>query len=165
MDYYLIGAGFVLTGLSIYCVQRSGITEPLILLYKMNQKKHKNALTSIYKTIHTILIMTYLILYQKLNRSLIHIKKNEYDVEYFYNGQFYKIKIKNANGPFKNQVLLITNTSSDDISEKIIPYLGPKYNFHNILYKPIDFDEQELQFYMSNGDILAFKNDEHIILK
>jgi hypothetical protein len=138
--------------------------EGLYYIYEMNYKKEKSIWKALKKTVLLIIWIGYLIVYQKVTKNMIIVKKNEYDVHYIYHGQLYKIKCKHISGPKYNQVLMITNQDSEDITTDILPYMGPKYNFHNIHYTPKDFNNQELSFYLSTGHILKFINNDIICL-
>lgn len=149
--------GLILAGILIN-------SESIYLLYTINYKKEKSIIRAIKKTIGMIVWIIYLIIYQKIMKNMVNIKKNEYDVHYVYHGQLYKIKCKNDLGPKRTQVLMIVNEKMEDVSSDIIPYMGPKYNFHKILYTPKDLNNKELSFYLSDGNILNFKEDSSIII-
>lgn len=136
--------------------------ESLLLLYNMNYNKEKSHYKAFQKTIKTVLWIGYLMIYQKVYKNLVQIEKNVYEIHYIYHGQLYKIKCINPIGPKQTQVLMITNDNLDDISNEIMPYMGPKQNFHNLKYRPVDFKQKELCFYLSNGEILTIKNNDEI---
>jgi len=131
-------------------------------LYTINFKKEKSVKKAIDKTARTILWVVYMMIYQKIAKNLVQLQKNEYDVHYIYHGQLFKIKCKHTSGPQSAQVLMITNDKLEDVTNEITPYMGPKYNFHNMNYTPTDFKERELSFYLSNGNITVFKDKEII---
>jgi hypothetical protein len=139
--------------------------DALLLLYKINYNKEKSHYLALKKTIRTICWIGYLMIYQKIYHNYIPIEKNIYDVHYIYHGQLYKIKCINPMGPKKVQVLMITNDDLEDVSNEIIPYLGPKQNFHNMTFRPKDFKQKELCFYLSDGNIVTFKDDSEIKLE
>lgn len=132
------------------------------LIYKMNYQKEKSVYKAIKKTVKTISWVGYLMMYQKIYKNLVVVKKNEYDIHYVYHGQLYKIKCKHNCGPQAIQILMITNEKLEDITKEIISYMGPKYNFHNLSYCPGDFKMKEMSFYLSNGDIVNFTEKEYI---
>jgi hypothetical protein len=70
--------------------------------------------------------------------------------------------IKPSRGPSK--VLLVSDNTHEDISYKILPYLGPRDDFHGCVYTPKFFDHSELVFEMSNGDEKIFQEDDCIVL-
>jgi len=135
----------------------------LLLLYTINYNKEKSHYKAIEKTIKIICWFGYIYLYQKIYHNCINIEKNKYDIHYIYHGQLYKIRCINKLGPKKNQVLMVANDKLEDISDEIIPFMGPKQNFHKLCYTPNDFKQRELSFYLSDGRILTF--DEKMDIK
>jgi hypothetical protein len=131
----------------------------------MNYQKEKSIPKALTKTCKTVFWFGYLMVYQKIAKNLVVVKKNEYDVHYIYHGQLYKIKCILPQGPQKLQVLMVTNDKLEDVTSSIMPYMGPKQNFHNQVYRTKDFGEKELSFYLSNGDILTFDSEKSIIIK
>jgi len=156
-NYIYIVPIVALLGFIIY-PSLSGVS----MIYEMNYKKEKSVSKAIKKTVKTITWVGYLMLYQKIYKNLVMVKKNEYDVHYVYHGQLYKIKCKYNSGPQPFQVLMITNQNSDDITKEINAYMGPKYNFHNLQYSPLDFQNEQMSFYLSNGETKTFFGKEII---
>lgn len=134
----------------------------LLLLYRLNLNREKSHILALRKTMYAICWVAYLMLYQKIYHNIVPIDQNKYDVHYIYHGQLYKIRIMHKKGPQKTQVLMIANDQLEDISEDIIPFMGPKQNFHNLDYQPCHFQQKELTFYLSDGRILTFGDEKDI---
>lgn len=134
------------------------------IFVKINKKKKYGIIKSYIQSFQNIFSLLKTILIQKLNKSLVHVKKNVYDLHYHYNGQLYKIRFTHHRGPQTKHILLITNKQSDDLTQFLLPYMGPKYNFYGIPYKPSDFDQEEMHFYMSDGSINIVTRDNIIKL-
>ena len=137
--------------------------EGLSLLYKMNLKKKRDPSLAVKETFRTIAWLGYMMIYQKIVKNVVVIQRGEYDVHYIYNGQLYKIKIKSPRGPGA-RVLQIINENDEDVTSELTTYLGPKHNFHGLLYRPKDFGYKELHFNLSNGECKDFIEENLIVL-
>jgi len=148
--------------LFIYLMYES--MEGFLFLYQMNYNKEKSHVKAFQKTIQTIAWVVYLLLYQKIYKNMVVVKKNEYDIHYVYHGQLYKIKIFSPSALKRNKVLMISNENSEDVTQDIIPYLGPKHDFHSMVYRPENFKSTELFFHLSNGNTVKFSEKEEIVI-
>jgi hypothetical protein len=157
--YYFI---FITSLYFIYKIQ-------LFLILKQKYKKwnNLNSLVSTRKTnnfdiywysVKIICRMLYLSFIQYLNTSVVKITKGRYIISYVVNGKMYKMVVKPLRGP--SPILQIINDNMEDVTEDIIPYLGPDNDFHKINYNPVFFNYDYLTFEMSNGNQINFsKND------
>ena len=109
-----------------------------------------------------ILQAMWISIFQYMNTTITPLEGGKYQVTYIIKGKTYKMVVKPIKGPKK--VLLVSDNNQEDVSYKIIPYMGPEDNFHGKLYTPNFFNHTELIFEMSNGDEKIFKNDDDIIL-
>ena len=105
----------------------------------------------------------YISFIQKITKNIQKIDKNSYELSYIINNKLYKLKLKIQKGP--SPILQIINNDDDDITYKILPYLGPDYNLNGIKYTPRDFDTQELTYNLINGKTMTFKKNDIIELK
>ncbi|MHA2038438.1 MAG: hypothetical protein ACW98X_18550 [Promethearchaeota archaeon] len=92
----------------------------------------------------------YISLIQYFNNSVVKTSKNEYVVTYVVAGRMYKMVVKPDKGPTK--ILQISNDLSEDVTDMVLPYVGPNYDWHKICYKPEYFKCKSLTFSLSNGD-------------
>jgi len=134
-----------------------------LMLYQISYRKEKTHPKAIVRTFKTLNWILYLIIYQKIFKNVVHVQKHEYEVHYVYNGQLYKIKIVGNSNLYKKQIIMILNERDDDITNDIVPYLGPKYDFHKINYQPRHFNQDEITFYLANGETRKFSNHEDMI--
>jgi hypothetical protein len=95
--------------------------------------------------------------------SLIHVKGLCWELHYYHNNQKYIIPL--TIHPKPNKFAEIVNFEGDDISTKILPYMGPNFNFHLVEYKPRDFGEKEITFTDWDFNQYKFQKDEIITLK
>lgn len=75
----------------------------------------------------------------------------------------YKILVTTSIGP-QPKIIQALNEVDDDITETIIPYLGPAGNFHGLKYKPADFNIKILTLNMSDARELTFTANDEIVL-
>ena len=110
----------------------------------------------------TFLSFYKLSLIQKFNSSLVKIDKNLYIVSYIIEGKIYKMVVKANRNP--SQILQISDDSNEDITDKILPYLGPKMDFHNTSLSPSFFLCKSLTFQLCTGEEFIFHDTENIKL-
>ena len=74
--------------------------------------------------------------------NVTKINKNVYEVKYRIKGRKYKMVVVPERGPPK--INSITTKDGTDITESLLPYLGPNYNWnhHDLPYQHL-FDKQE----------------------
>ena len=101
-------------------------------------------------------------LVQYLDNSVKKIGKNKYELKYIINGKLYKKIIIPERGPLP--IICITNETDDDITEQILPYIGPNNDFHNEKFTPNFFGQKTLIFEMSEGNIKIFNDCQTIII-
>lgn len=86
---------------------------------------------------------------------------SKYIISYNIKGKNYKFIVKHEKGP--PRIFLITDEDKNDITDLVMPYMGPEYNFHDIAYTPSFFDKSEINFELFDGTIKTFKNEEILI--
>ena len=98
----------------------------------------------------------YICIYQYLNKTVKLIEKDTYEVKYIISGQEYKMIVKPRRGP--KPILQIIGDGTDDITDKILPYVGPNYNWHGTNIKPKFFGFDTLTFEYSDGKSQTINN-------
>lgn len=111
-------------------------------------------------SMNMVLKSLYLSFIQYMNNSVIKIDKNKYELSYIINGKLYKMVVSPSRGPIP--ILCITNKNDNDITEKIIPYLGPNNDWHNKTFYPNFFNEELLNIEFLNGEKKTFRQTEII---
>ena len=99
---------------------------------------------------------------QKMNLSVLKLKDDTYEISYVLEGVDYKLLVTQIKGPAL--VEYVEDENQNDITDKIIPYLGPKNDWHNQVYNPSLLGHCKLTFYLSNGEEISFTDDETIEL-
>ena len=125
-----------------------------------------------------ILRVSYYLILQKLNKSVIQLNKNTYEITYMLKNKIYKFRTSVRRGPTNAVVEILGSTKEGEESgsegggrettyeeaKEIEPYLGPNLNFHNIFYTPADFGYKKLIFVLEDGTEQTFKEKEMITL-
>lgn len=92
---------------------------------------------------------------EKFNRKYIKIS-------YKFNGKtyFYLLRVPRGVTPLKS----IEDENGNDISEFIIPYLGPNLDCHNISICPKDFGYKSIKISTIFDKVIVFEEDDKITL-
>lgn len=161
---------FLISSLSIYSLikflRNDGYNKILInyekwkKLNKLVSTKYDSTLMCKLVSVSMIFKSYYLSFIQYINNSVVKIDKNTYEVSYIINDKLYKMIIKPKRGPIP--ILSVINEYDSNITDEILPYLGPYNNWLNIKYTPNSFNYNLLKFELSSGEIKIFKNLENI---
>ena len=122
---------------------------------------HKGKIKNILICIVMILKALYISFLQYINNTVTKIDKNMFEIKYMVNGKVYKMIVKTKKGPSK--VLQISNDKYEDLTDIVLPYLGPEYNCHGKELTPKFFKSNELYFEFINGESKTFSTDEHLL--
>lgn len=104
---------------------------------------------------------------QRLWNVITFENRDCYDIGYYWHGSFYKIRVFKPKPlpPSRYKVLFeILDEHDVDVSITLLPYLGPKYDFHGFHYCPLDFGYSRLTFFWTDGSIQRFDLKEKLIL-
>ena len=94
---------------------------------------------------------------QKYNTSVKRIDNTKlYELTYVINNKLYKQVINPQRGP--NPIVSITDEDGLELFEIIIPYVGPRYDWHRSDLTPKFFGYKTLKFVMLNGDTYTFNS-------
>lgn len=121
---------------------------------------------SVARKLHTSLgiICTVIAVYirQYLNKNIKKLDNKTFEISYVIHGHLYKMVVIPKRGP--NEYVLITDDNGIDISDIIVPYMGPRYDFHRHPFTPKFFKFKALTFHSVNGDEKRFEEDEILLL-
>lgn len=149
---------------SIYWIFQTRALEGLLMLYQFHYQKEKDIWKGILQTIMTMAWVGYMFLYQKMAKNLVIKNKCEYDVHYLLGSRLYKIRIYSSRGPARRKVLQVIDQNDNDVTTELMSYLGPREDFHGILYRPEHFNYDQLTFNLANGDTKVFSRQEPIMV-
>lgn len=157
-----IFALFIISGTIIY--NRKIITE--VIYSKYNKIKQLNDAVrstdenittfSVYKKTCSIIFTmfkddckTYFnTLFPKKNYTK-KLNKKKYEVTYNINDKEYKLIITHSSLP--HNLNKIVNENNEIVTDKLLPYLGPEYNWHFTKFTPSFFGYKKLIFYHLDG--------------
>ena len=95
-----------------------------------------------------------------LNGHIKQLDKSHYEVSYVIKGNLYKMVVKPIRQPCP--LIKITNSKDEDVTYKILPYYGPRYNWHHHQYTPKFFGEEKLVFEYEDETTKTFRDAEHM---
>ena len=127
-------------------------------LTKLVSSVEKNNLLILYGVLKLIFFNYYILLTQYLNKNVKQINSKTYELSYVINNKLYKNIITIKRGP--QPILQIINDENIDVTEQVLPYLGPCYDWHKnditpkiLGYKNLTFivnDEQKYNYQTDN---------------
>ena len=129
-------------------------------LNKLVSTRYKNKMLVIWISIKLICESLYINLLQYLNKSLVKIDKNNYELTYVINGKLYRNRVKIKRGP--NPIIQIIDESSEDVTDIVSPYMGPQYNWHGNNLTPSILGYKTLIFEMSDSTEKIYGENEII---
>ena len=122
---------------------------------------HNETILSIYTiSIKMICQALYLSLLQYLNNSVTKIDKNTYEVKYVLGGKMYRMVVIPKKGP--SHIIQIRDEYEEDITEHILPYYGPNYDWYSINFIPQFFNCKKMTFELDTGEEKIFEELEYI---
>ena len=124
--------------------------------------KHKSRLLIYSISIRMIIHALHVQIVQYLNQSARLIDKNNYEIEYIINGKIYKYITKVKKGPMP--FYQIQDEVGDDITEFLLPYYGPNYDWHSTEFTPKFFKYNKIIFDMKDGSQKIFDEFDIIII-
>ena len=127
-------------------------------LYLVNHEDH-------FKTIYHIAQSIYEFVRIYLTQYVFHnskrVGKNIYEIEYTINCKSYRFLVKYKQGPSKYKSFM--KDESTDVSERVMPFLGPNDNFHGISYTPQDLGFESLIVHYMDGNVRTFQKTEPLL--
>jgi hypothetical protein len=122
--------------------------------------KNKNLAKVVWVTICMLVEALYVSLIQMLNKSVKRIDGNTFEVSYVVSGKLYRMIVKPKRGP--SPVIQISNENQEDVTDQVLPFMGPTYNWHgNTTFSPNFFNYQSLIFEFADGSEKVFHQKAH----
>lgn len=122
--------------------------------------RHKDSMSIAWISVQMIIQACYINFIQYMNSTIVRLKPGVYEITYVINGRMYKMIVKPQKGP--SPVLQISNDLQEDITDKVLPYMGPKYDWHGDAFTPKFFDCETLVFELSDGTEHTFERETHV---
>jgi hypothetical protein len=111
----------------------------------------ENDITKIYSTTSKMVfqLMCIEIVNYFKHDSTRRVDKNTYEVSYELNSKSYKMLITPHRGP--PRVIQVIDHDNIDITELVLPYLGPKFDWHGHFIKPSFFNITSMSLNWADG--------------
>lgn len=129
---------------------------------KLAETRYKGIFMIIWVSIHMIAKMYWMQFVQWANTSVKHIDNKNISISYVINGQLYTMIVRPARGP--PTVLLVTDEKGEDVSDIILPYMGPTRDWHKRSFTPDFWGKERLVFEMANGCAKEIEKGQLILL-
>lgn len=164
---YILAAGlcFLFFGLNYHIVVKNDVVEKYKKFRELNKlvsRQYKTIGMILYVSISMVIKMYWLNFLQWTNKSIEFLNKKDIVVSYILHGKLYKVLLKSKKGP--EMVLLVTDENDEDVTDLVIPYIGPNNDWHHNTFNPSFWNKKILNFELCSGDKLSFKEDQTIIL-
>jgi hypothetical protein len=161
ITYFLF---FMLSSLFVYCDGHKITYNYINLKYnKLKTLKNimsvrqKNFYIVIYIMFKLILKTLYIQLLQNINKTVTRINSNSYVISYVIEGKLYKMVVSTKRGP--SPILMICDDKDNDITDDVLPYIGPSYDWYNKPLHPMFFNTKSLTFNFSNATEKVIYNE------
>jgi len=169
MLFSLIAVGFILGVL--YTTQIHSHTYNVIVdkyrrfrkLNKLVASKYKTNWEIFYHSIELIGRSSWTNLIQWLNGNVKKVDRNLYEITYAINGRLYKMLIKQIRGPVP--IKMVLDKDGNDITDKVLPYIGPQHDFHSAELYPNFFSTEKLCFLSHDDSMIEFESDDVLTLQ
>ena len=165
--YIALIFGLLLTGfvyhLETYLIVKESVTS------RYNRWKNLNQLVSTTESskmrifcisMQMILQTLYISFLQYMNTTVRKLDRKTYEVRYVIDGKIYNMIVRPTRGPAP--VLQISNDKQNDVTDQVLPYMGPQYDWHHTRISPEFFGYNSLTFELMDGTEHTYNGDSHV---
>jgi len=92
----------------------------------------------------------YIRLMQYMHKNVSHLDKDRSVLTYELDGRLYKIILNRRRGP--PVIHMVIDQDDNDVSELVLPYMGPLRDWHNRELTPEFWGKKSLVFHLANGE-------------
>ncbi len=114
-----------------------------------------------YVALKTLVIFKVRKWFVKTNDNVKLINRNTLEVSYKFRDAEYRIRSRVRRGP-KASITILAN--GKDVTEELLPYIGPGDDFHGITYSPQDFGYSTVTVQAEGRDDLVFDEFDTIVI-
>lgn len=163
-EIFIAFGAFLFWRTEAYLVIKNKITKEINKFKKVNLlvssiKKKKS--TIIWVSLKLIFQAIYISFIQYMNSSVKHIDNKTSELTYVINGRIYKMIIIRKRGP--SPILQISNNFENDVTDQILPYMGPQYDWHGNKFTPEFFGYSSLTFELGNGTEYTYQTNDSLL--
>jgi len=113
----------------------------------------------VYVSLKLVVNACYISFIQYMNSSVRPAKGGKaYELTYVINGRLYKMIVTPIRGP--TPFMKISNDSEEDVTDIVLPYMGPRYDWHYREFTPSFFGYKSITFELSNGKKRTYEESE-----
>ena len=113
----------------------------------------------IYVSLKLIAKASYISFIQYMNNSVTPIQGGKsYEITYVINGKMYKLIVTPTRGPAP--IMQISNDNGEDVTDIVLPYMGPQYDWHYREFAPKFFGYKSLTFELADGSEQTYEDSD-----
>ena len=140
-----------------------------VAVIKYNKWKRLNTLVSstennniriAFISFKMVLRAFYIGFIQYMNNSVRQIDNKTYELTYVINGKIYKMIVTPKKGPAP--ILQISNDLENDVTDHVLPYMGPQYDWHGSRFNPEFFTYRSLTFELADGTEHTYEGNNDV---
>ena len=156
---YSIDAHTIMKNRTITTYNRYKQLKNIMNMTNTNTLTTKKKCIILYKGFFLISKILYASFLQYINTNMRIVSPNVYEITYVIKGRMHKLIIKYPRGP--PPVMQIINDKEEDVTDVVIPYMGPNYDWYGNKLNPSFFGYETLSFEMTDGNhtVLTNKTD------
>ncbi len=132
-------------------------------LNELVSTQHRTAWSVFYHSLCLLCRVLYLSFLQYMNSTIVKLGRNKFLVTYVINGRSYTMVVEPTRGP--SPVLQVISDEEEDVTNKVLPYLGPRYDWHGaVIDFSSTFGSADLTFNLSSGDSVTCEDSSALTL-
>jgi len=124
--------------------------------------KHSNYFKIVVNSILILSKSLYIQTVQYMDTTVKKIDGKNYEITYLIQGKIYKMVITPIRGPAP--ILQVRDEKDDDITEKILPYLGPRHDWHGCKFTAKNFGFEKITFELADGSAKVFEKNDTLLI-
>ena len=125
--------------------------------------RHRTAWAVFYHSLVMLCRVLYISFLQYMNSAVVKISRNQFLVTYVVCGKIYTMVVTPVRGP--PPVLQVINDNEEDVTNNVLPYLGPRYDWHGgVLDFSSSFGSENLTFNMASGEVVTCESSSSLVL-
>ena len=160
-EFFIAVGAFLFWRTEAYLVIKDVISTKFIKFKHINllvSNIEKKKTTIIWISLKLIWQAIYISFIQYMNNSVKHIDNKTTELTYVINGKMYKMIITRKRGP--SPILQISNNLQNDVTDQILQYMGPQYDWHGNRFTPEFFGYSSLTFELGDGTEYTYKTND-----
>lgn len=167
---YLLYTIFFVITLAIYAFDGHTIVKEAVVtkykrfrqLNRLVETRYKTIGMVVWVSLSMVAKMYWLNFLHWANNSIEHIDHKTVVFSYVLNGKLYRMVVRPRRGP--TNVLLVVDDQSNDVSDDVLPFMGPNQDWHGKEFTPSFWHNKSLTFELATGEQKTFTEHQKIEL-